>query len=75
MKKQLLLFLGLFVFLTISMHLKEWIDHPLEHLLLLPQSDAYGFGVFHPLIFTLLVYLLVSGLLFMVAAIKRFFLK
>ena len=33
--------------------------HPIEHILNLPNSGAYGLGIIHPLIFSMVVYILV----------------
>jgi len=42
------------------MHFKEWIDHPLAHIEALPTAGAYGIGAFHPLVFTLFIYLILG---------------
>jgi len=60
MKNELMIFLGIFLFLAIGMHFKEWISHPIEHIMALPDAGAYGFGPFHPLIFTLVIYLFIG---------------
>jgi hypothetical protein len=57
MKKELYTFLAIFLFLAIGMHFKQWISHPIEHILALPTAGAYGIGPLHPLVFTLAVYL------------------
>ncbi|MDD5358654.1 MAG: hypothetical protein PHI79_03045 [Sulfurovaceae bacterium] len=57
MKKELYIFLGIFLFLAIGMHFKEWTSHPIEHIISLPDSGAYGIGFVHPFVFTLVVYL------------------
>ncbi len=54
--KEIAIFLFLLVFLSIWMHFKEWMDHPLAHLQALPQSQ---FGPFHPIVFTFFVYILI----------------
>jgi len=56
--KELYIFLGTFLFLTLGMHHKEWISYPLEHLNNLSTSGAYGLGMIHPLVFTLIIYIL-----------------
>jgi len=56
MKKELMIFTGIFLFLAIGMHFKEWISHPVEHLMALPSAGAYGIGALHPLVFTVVVY-------------------
>lgn len=61
MKKELTIFIGLFLFLAIGMHFKQWIDHPIEHLVNLPLGGAFGVpGILHPVVFTLIVYLIVT---------------
>ncbi len=59
MKKELSVFIGIFLFLAIGMHFKEWLSHPIDHVIALPTAGAYGIGAFHPLIFTLIVYLII----------------
>jgi len=51
--KEIFIFIGLFLFLALGMHMKQWISGPIEHLNKLSQSE---FGLFHPLFFTLFVY-------------------
>ncbi|MBU1667220.1 hypothetical protein KKC13_02310 [bacterium] len=53
MKKHITLFVGVFLFLAIGMHFKEWMSHPIEHLTALPSAGAYGLGMFHPVVFSL----------------------
>lgn len=60
MKKELYIFIGLFLFLAIGMHFKEWMSHPIEHIQALPQAGAYGIGAIHPLVFTVALYLVVG---------------
>ncbi|MBD3792623.1 MAG: hypothetical protein IE889_00475 [Campylobacterales bacterium] len=71
MKKQLMIFLGIFLFLAIGMHFKEWFSHPIEHLTALPHAGAYGLGMIHPLIFTLAGYILFSVVMVVVKFIKK----
>jgi Na+/H+ antiporter NhaC len=56
MKKELTIFTAIFLFLAIGMHFKEWTSHPVEHLMALPSAGAYGIGALHPLVFTVVVY-------------------
>lgn len=60
MKKELIIFIGLFLFLAIGMHFREWMSHPIEHLEALPHAGAYGIGAIHPLVFTTILYLIVA---------------
>ena len=57
MKKELMIFLGIFLFLAIGMHFKEWMSHPIDHIMALPDAGAFGLGPFHPLIITAFIYL------------------
>lgn len=57
MKKELYIFIGIFLFLAIGMHFKKWISHPIEHIVALPDSAVYGIGFVHPLVFTFVAYL------------------
>jgi len=59
MKKELSVFIGIFLFLAIGMHFKEWLSHPVDHVTSLPTAGAYGIGAFHPLVFTLIAYIIV----------------
>lgn len=68
MKKHVLMFIGVFLFLAIGMHFKEWMSYPIDHLMALPASGAYGLGMLHPFIFTLVGFLV----LVLILAIGRF---
>ena len=59
MKKELIIFVGIFLFLAIGMHFAQWTSHPVEHLMNLPHASAYGLGAEHPVVFTLIVYIIV----------------
>ncbi len=52
--KEIVIFIGVFLFLTLGMHMKQWISHPMDHIEHLAGST---FGLFHPLYFTLGIYL------------------
>lgn len=56
-KKELKIFLVILVILSILMHYEEFLTHPISHILALQNSGAYGLGIYHPLIFTFLVYI------------------
>jgi len=61
MKKELGIFIGLFLFLTLSMHFKQWIDHPIEHFMSIQNGGAFGIpGVFHPFVFTFMLYIIIG---------------
>ncbi|BDY12905.1 hypothetical protein [Hydrogenimonas cancrithermarum] len=55
LKRELVVFFGLFVLLALGMHFKEWMDHPVAHLSALSGSPL---GVLHPIYITAGVYLL-----------------
>jgi hypothetical protein len=69
-KKELIIFVGIFLFLAIGMHFKQWTSHPIEHILALPHAGAYGFGAVHPLVFSIFGYILFVA----IRSIKRLFL-
>lgn len=54
--KEIAVFIGLFLFLALGMHMKQWISHPIDHIEHLSGSQ---FGLFHPLYFTFGVYVVV----------------
>lgn len=58
MKKELLVLGVIFLILSLGMHHKQWLSHPIEHLLNLSSSGAYGVGSVHPLVFTIAIYLI-----------------
>jgi len=51
--KEVSVFIWLFLFLALGMHMKQWISHPIEHIDHLAGSK---FGLFHPLYFTFGIY-------------------
>jgi len=57
--KELKIFLFIFIVLSLLMHYKEFFSSPIQHILNLPKSGAFGFGVLHPLIFAFLLYIVV----------------
>jgi len=58
MKKELILFIIILIVLTLVFHYNEFLQYPLEHISALSTSGAYGFGAFHPIVFTLIAYIL-----------------
>ena len=60
MKKEIMIYIGLFLFLAIGMHFKQWTSIPMEHLNNLTTAGAYGLGANHPFIFTLAAYVAVG---------------
>ncbi|MEA1983579.1 MAG: hypothetical protein U9N39_08535 [Campylobacterota bacterium] len=70
LKKELLIFLSLFIVLAIGMHYHAWMYDPLEHIFALPSSSL---GVFHPLYLTFGLYIFIGFIRLIVAFIKRVF--
>ena len=60
MKKELIIFAAIFLFLAISLHFEAWTSYPIEHIKNLPNAGAYGFGPLHALLFPLIVYILIA---------------
>ena len=59
MRKEIWMIIIIFIILSITFHNKEFIEYPLEHLNNLPNSGAYGLGYYHPIVFTLFVYIVI----------------
>jgi len=70
--KEIVIFIGLFLFLTLGMHMQQWISHPIKHLEHLSNSQ---FGLFHPLYFTALVYVVVYFIRVTFSWIKKLFMR
>ena len=60
MKKELTIFLSIFLVLALGMHFKQWTSHPIDHIMALPKAGAFGLGPFHPLIITTFFYLIIA---------------
>jgi len=71
MKKELVIYFGILIFLALGMHYKEWLSHPVEHTMNLSHSGAYGFGAIHPLIFAFVLYLIVGLFRFIIKLVSR----
>jgi hypothetical protein len=58
--KELKIYLIVIVIVALTWHNKQWIDHPIEHILNLPYGGAFGIpGIIHPLVFGFLAYAIV----------------
>jgi hypothetical protein len=71
LKKELKIFIFIFVVLTVVVHYKEFLAYPIKHILSLPNSGAYGFGISHPLVFTALGYVLFLFFRILLKLIRR----
>jgi hypothetical protein len=69
-KKESAIFILLFLFLSFAMHFGAWMNHPLLHIESLEKSPL---GVWHPLYITLLVYLFVLFLRFLLKVVRKIF--
>ena len=58
LKKEILILIGLFLFLALGMHHKEWIADPIGHVNNLENAGAYGVGLIHPVVFTFAIYVI-----------------
>lgn len=71
LKKELLIFSVLFLFLALGMHMTQWLSHPLEHLNHLATHKI----PYHPLLYTFLLYLVVAILRGFWLIIRKIFSK
>lgn len=55
LKKELFIFISIFLFLALGMHMGQWLTHPMEHLLRLESHKM----PYHPLLYTTLVYVVI----------------
>ena len=55
------------------MHFKDWLGHPVEHIMALPYAGAYVLGILHPLVFTLAGSLVLVLLMALGHMIKKIF--
>jgi len=70
-KKEIFIFIFLFLFLALGMHMTQWLHHPLEHLRnLMTHKMPY-----HPLLYTILLYLLVGLMRILFYGIAKLFRK
>jgi len=56
--KELYIFISTFLVLSLLMHFEKFLSMPIEHIKNLTTAGAYGLGSIHPLVFTLIIYLL-----------------
>ncbi|WP_353661631.1 hypothetical protein [Hydrogenimonas sp. SS33] len=71
-KKELTVFIFLFIVLAMTMHFKACIDHPLKQIESLPDSPL---GPWHPLFLTAAAYFIVLLFRLLFAGIRRVFSK
>ena len=72
MKKEVIIYIGIFLFLAIGMHFKQWLSYPLEHLMAMPNGGAFGVpGILHPFVFTFIVYFIVRLPIFVIRVFSK----
>ena len=72
MKKEIIIYIAVFLFLAIGMHFKQWTSHPIEHLMALPNGGALGVsGIYHPFVFTFIVYFIIRLLVLIIKLFSR----
>ena len=59
MKKEFIIFIGIFLFLAIALHFGDWTTDPVGKITRLPDSSSYGLGWEHPIVYTLALYILI----------------
>jgi len=67
-QKEIIIIIIIFIILALSMHFSAWIDHPVEHIKKIPNSIL---GIWHPLVFTIGVYLLIWIIRFFIQTWKK----
>ncbi|MBN1839515.1 MAG: hypothetical protein JW802_05670 [Campylobacterales bacterium] len=71
MKKESVIFILLFVFLALGMHMNQWASHPIEHF----KHLATHHMPYHPLLYTLIVYLIVGLIRMVIHGVIKLFTK
>ena len=72
MKKEIIIFISIFLFLAIGMHFNQWLSHPIEHLMALPSGGAFGVpGIIHPFVFTFIVYIILRLPVFIIKLLSK----
>ncbi len=67
-KKELTIFLFIFLIISFFMHQDAWQNAPIKHIKNIHNSSL---GIFHPLYLILIIYLIVLGIRKMIAAIVK----
>ena len=60
LKRELKVYFMIILIVALAWHNKQWLSHPIEHLMGLPYGGAFGVpGIIHPLVFGFGIYILV----------------
>ena len=54
--REVIIFIAIFLFLALGMHMNQWLTHPIEHL---HQLSTHKMS-YHPLLYTTIVYVLLG---------------
>jgi len=68
-KKEVAIFIAIFLVLALMMHMDQWLTHPLQHLEHLTTHKM----PYHPLLYTAIVYLLIGFIRLIVNAFMKLF--
>lgn len=67
-KREIVIFLFLCLFLSFWMHWRAWLTHPLQ---LLHALDSAPYGWLHPCLFTFIVYIVIAAVRIMIIFVRR----
>ena len=68
-KKEVIIFVVIFLLLALMMHMDAWLTHPLEQLNRLSTHAM----PYHPLLYTIIAYLCVALIRFSIHSIQKLF--
>jgi len=68
-KKELIIFLALFIVSSVLMHLNSWQTHPIDHL----QALFSHVMPYHPFLYVFLIYILIGIIRVMINLLKKLF--
>lgn len=69
LKREVLIFIVIFVFLSLGMHMNQWLTHPLAQL----QQLSLHAMPYHPLLYTAIVYLILALIRTVISTIMKLF--
>ncbi|KFL35203.1 MULTISPECIES: hypothetical protein [unclassified Sulfurospirillum] len=69
LKREVLIFIVIFLVLSLGMHMNQWLSHPLEHL----QQLSIHKMPYHPLLYTAILYLFLGLIRAVIKAIMKLF--
>lgn len=69
LKREVLIFIVIFLFLALGMHMNQWFSHPIEHL---NQLNTHKMP-YHPLLYTAIVYILLGIIRVVITTFMKLF--